>query len=76
MADVKRRREVIMNNSDSIQIAFKCNHTPPEICTLSEIKKGDIYFLVSDGKRSDLMKATSDAYLKNNQWIIEGYHYE
>ena len=65
-----------MSEQDSIQIAFKCNETPHVICTLSEIKKGDIYFLVTDGKRGDVMKADTDAYFKNNQWVIEGKIYE
>lgn len=65
-----------MITEDSIQIAFNCNQTPHQICTISEIKKGDIYFLVTDGKRGDLMKANSDAYFKNNQWVVEGKLYE
>jgi hypothetical protein len=32
-----------MGAQDSIQIAFKCNETPHVICTISEIKKGDIF---------------------------------
>jgi hypothetical protein len=64
-----------MQTNYDTQIAFKCNESP-QVCTISELKKNDIFYLVTNGKKGDLMKATSDPTWKHDRWSIEGESYE
>jgi hypothetical protein len=57
------------------QIAFKCNEQP-QVCCVSDLKKGDIFYLVTNGKRGDLMKAIADPVWSKNRWEIAGELYE
>lgn len=69
----------IPTNFDT-QIAFRCNEQPSQVCLVSELKKGDIFYLVTDGAKSDLMRAINDSQIKKingvEQWHIEGVLYE
>ncbi len=71
-----------MQNTNSVhtnfdtQIAFKCNEHPSQVCSVSDLKKGDIFYLVTNGKKGDLMKATSNPVWAKNRWEIQGELYE
>jgi hypothetical protein len=63
-------------SNDEIRVAFVVEGDHQRICTISEIKKDDVFYLVINGARGDLMQATSSAQIKNNQWQVEGVPYE
>lgn len=63
-------------SNDDIQVAFVVEGDDQRICTISEIKKDDVFYLVINGTRGDLMRATSSAQIKNRQWQVEGVPYE
>ena len=66
--------------TETIQYAFKVTEDEETPCHLSEIKKGDVYYLVVDSKRSELLKATEDAFNSNvsgkSVWSIPHVPYE
>jgi hypothetical protein len=64
-----------MSNDDT-QVAFVVEGDHQRICTIGEIKKDDVFYLVINGARGDLMRAISSAQIKNNQWQVEGVPYE
>ena len=60
--------------SDSIQYAYRVDSDKETPCHLSEIKKGDLFYLVVDAHKSDLLRATGDAFSSNindkNSWSV------
>jgi hypothetical protein len=48
--------------TDIIQYAFRVEGDKETPCHVSDIKSGDVFYLVTDGKRSALCKATGDAF--------------
>lgn len=51
--------------SESIDYAFKVTADDEVPCHLSEIKKGDQFYLVHNKTKSDLFTATDDAFQTN-----------
>ena len=66
--------------TESIQYAFKVTPDEETPCHLSEIKQGDVYYLVVDSKRSELQRATEDAFSSDvngkSVWSIPHVPYE
>jgi hypothetical protein len=44
-----------------IQYAFRVDDTQETPCHVADIKKGDVFYLVTGGHKSELYKATGDA---------------
>lgn len=47
--------------STPIQYAFRVDDTQETPCHIADIKKGDVFYLVTGGQKSELFKATGDA---------------
>jgi hypothetical protein len=66
--------------SDSIQYAFVIKGDKQQVCTISEMKNDDVFYLVTNGANSDVMRAMSAPQIKKvngiEQWRIEGVPYE
>lgn len=48
--------------NENIQYAFRVDADEETPCHLSEIKKGDVFYLIQGAKRSELLRATENAY--------------
>lgn len=48
--------------SESFQYAFRIDADKEIPCHLSEIKKGHIFYLVTNASKSELFKASEDAF--------------
>lgn len=48
--------------NDSIQYAYRIDTDRETPCHLSEIKKGDVFYWVRNAHKSELLKATADAF--------------
>lgn len=57
--------------SECIQYAFRIEAGKETPCHLSEIKKDDVYYLVVDARKSELFKATDNAFGAevNGKWV-------
>lgn len=61
-----------MSMNDTITIAFIKRNGTFVPSHMSDIKSGDHFYLVSDGKPSTHQMASSDAHLdKDNQWSVD-----
>lgn len=67
-------------SDDAIQYAFRVESDKETPCHVSEIKSGDVFYLVTGGKRSALFVATGDAFSSdvNNRlvWSIPHENYK
>jgi len=65
---------------DLIQYAFRIDDNRETPCHLSEIKKNDVFYLVTGGKKSELFIAIDNAFnsVVNGQqiWSIPREEYE
>lgn len=60
-------------SSDNLTLAFIKIDEKFYPSHVSEIKEDDVYYLVADGTKGDVMIATKNAELsQNNIWVVSG----
>lgn len=66
--------------SELIKYAYRIDSDRETPCHLSEIKKGDVFYLMVGASRSELHRATDDAFIAhvndNETWSIPHELYE
>lgn len=66
----------------SVQVAFKVGKDEGDIqpCHVRELRPDDVFYIVTDGKKGDLMLARGMPYEQQvngeSQWCIDGDMYE
>jgi hypothetical protein len=65
-----------------VQVAYKVGKNEGDVqpCHVKELRPNDVFYIVTDGKKGDLMLATGMPYEKqvngDSQWLIDGEMYE
>lgn len=66
--------------NESIHYAYRIDSDKETVCHLSEIKKGDVFYLIVDAHKSELLRATGDAFNSNvndkNIWSVPHAPYQ
>lgn len=69
-------------SAEHVHVAYKLNQEDNRFspCHIKDIRKGDLFYLVTDGVSTDICSASSNAYYKFDNgdatWIVESEIYE